>query len=1586
VILVILVLLIGLVLLIPTIASTGAVRSMVVGKVNQNLNGHVEIGNWSLGWSSPTVLSGVKVYDEQNRLILDIPNIKLGLSVLEAARQDFQFGPDNQIDIASLVVRVDENGKTNFQKLVKEQPAGDTATTSPSGTAEPAKLPDLSGSFAINILGGSIDSAGNPSVTIEQSSITANIPSINSPIENNVQLSYRIGDTEPSTIKANGTVDAIENNVVDLDGMTYKETVGLTQVQLAAAKPFLSQPNQPPTELGGAANGVVSLEGKGLAALTSQGQIVIDNFLFGGGALNGDLYKSKKVIIPINVTRAAGNDAQPLIKIEKLGATLDDVVLAVTGQVPEQALLNLSQNKAPGGSGTIALQADVTDPAGLIAQLPNTIPLEKGVKITGGNASENLDLTITNDNVAIAQKLIAGLKGTRDGKPIEIKPITVTAGTTAIPTGKPIPDLRNIKLGLTSTFATLTGAGESLAALDVTGNADLAKLQAEAGQFVDLQGKQLSGTADLKVSTRGDVLNENSPITGNGAVNLKNLNVVGVLDQPLKQDQLDVNFGGEIARSGGAFNTLNNGTVSLASTSGGTQLLTASAKASQFDLNKMAGGFEFAVDTGALARLQSEFGGLVPALAQQDVKITNGGFHIKGAGTYDGSKLSLTQPLVLSAPSLVITKNGKPLLDRDTIRGNIQGDLAMGQDRIDAVLKTLDLKSEKGLFNVSKVGDAPLSVTVATTSGNFQGNGSLKVDANLKSLADIAQSLGGPATQPSDAPRLASGMLNSTIALSGTDQLHKVDFNGNVGSLTVANGRQNALQNETITIALSGAAPANLQGNQPLQLSGKVGSAFVNANLSDVKVLLNAPELLDMLQTASIDVEKADLPKLYALSQAFAPPAALAAPTARARPSGAVIFAQAAPPSGSDRISSPAPEGRGNSTARPDDVISTPRPDQRPTTPPPQQQQPQPRPAQRPRGDRGDAVSPPPAASASPLEVLGGTASMKVALTRDVGAKTTNLTVSDAQISDLALRRGDEHFDARQPITVALAAQVKGSSPDNLQSLQVQQLKINSGFANVEATKPINMTLGQQPIANGELRVAGSFDNASSLITVLQGQPLPFGGDFTVVQTLSGGGGASKLAGSIDVTNFKVYDENHREQFTENQIAIRNDVNLDLNQHNAAVNTLTVDMPNSHALGVKFTGQVLDWVNARTIKGLGSDPAARLELSYTLEKLWPIIRPLLAPETQEQYKTLEVAGTRSQVFTVWGAFPNRPAFNESIKSLNAKGGFSLDKLVLPQGLNISAFDLGIEMANGVARTSAAEPIDARKLTIAPATEGGRPRNITASTAVANDGALNLDGITIDLTASDPLLTVERRHILLRGIKLNPVLADSIGKIGAVLLLGSTQAEGLLTINVLECDRVPMGALIQHSKNAEARIAVAIENLHLNGLVPQLLSKAGNFGTEGLRGNVTDSSITLKDGVANSSLTLDVLKSVRDDRTGRDRLQAFPLKVVGDMTLKSLSVDSQVSFPAELLSDNLKKSLPNGIVLPLTGSGGALKLDLSKIATSNLGNLIPGLGGGGSGGGGNPLEDLLKQLDPNSRNQPQQQEQPRQQQPRPRQQQ
>src|SRR5262249_12717585 len=153
-----------------------------------------EIGGLSLGWFLPTSVSDVKVFDDQNALILDVPKVRLGLTLLSAIRNNFALGDDNQIDVASFKVHLDEAGKTNLEKLPRVHKPSGPKPVEPA--AEPLKLPNVSGKFTVNFQ-GTIENTflleGKPQtvvVQVDPSNATLNIPHINQPAESTVNLAY----------------------------------------------------------------------------------------------------------------------------------------------------------------------------------------------------------------------------------------------------------------------------------------------------------------------------------------------------------------------------------------------------------------------------------------------------------------------------------------------------------------------------------------------------------------------------------------------------------------------------------------------------------------------------------------------------------------------------------------------------------------------------------------------------------------------------------------------------------------------------------------------------------------------------------------------------------------------------------------------------------------------------------------------------------------------------------------------------------------------------------------------------------------------------------------------------------------------------------------------------------------------------------------------------------------------------------------------------------------------------------------------------------------------------------------------------
>src|SRR4051794_7812912 len=110
---VILLLLILAVVFAPTIAGTAPVRSLILGKVNNNLNGRVQVADWSLGWTGGVRLNDLKVFDAANREILSVGRLTTDLSLLDVVRGNYDAG-EVTLEGVSFWVKREADGKLNF--------------------------------------------------------------------------------------------------------------------------------------------------------------------------------------------------------------------------------------------------------------------------------------------------------------------------------------------------------------------------------------------------------------------------------------------------------------------------------------------------------------------------------------------------------------------------------------------------------------------------------------------------------------------------------------------------------------------------------------------------------------------------------------------------------------------------------------------------------------------------------------------------------------------------------------------------------------------------------------------------------------------------------------------------------------------------------------------------------------------------------------------------------------------------------------------------------------------------------------------------------------------------------------------------------------------------------------------------------------------------------------------------------------------------------------------------------------------------------------------------------------------------------
>lgn len=793
-----------LVVFAPAIASTGPVRSFVVGRVNNSLNGKVSVADWSLGWTGGIKVNGVKVFDHSNALILEVDRLTTQLSLLDAIRGNFNLG-DTVIDLNLTNAKLDRQGRTNYEQLVKSKAP---AARQP---AESDALPNLSGRITVN-LRGTIAGDGVPTpVHIEPGSTAIlNIPSINSPIDDKINLKFRTGDNPPGTLDLAGTVAAVQNNRVNIEKLTADQKLQVAAVNLDALNGLLKALGVD-LQLGGVSNGAVQLKMQGITGVSSSGELLVQNFSATGGMLNGDRFATERLTIPLHIRRVATDPSSAIINIEKVGLEMPEATVLVSGEVAEDALINLSQRKAPGKPGKLEVAVNVPDLGRIANQLPRTLDLADGVTIDGGSLVQTSTIALTETQIALSQRADLTARGSRGGQPITLSPVRIEGGAVAVPNGQAMPDLRDIKLAMTSDFATVSGGGASLEKLDITSEFDLAKLQRELGQFVDLP-EGLHGRGKLALATRGDVTQADKPLTASVKLNLF--------------------------------------------PAGGTESLVDLDAAAQ--VNRSSGTIpSFSVDrclVTDLPRVQQQFGALLPALAEQKLVFREGSLSLKMAGSYDGKTLSLSEPLTVAVPNLSIDRAGEPLLQRESINVRALGSVSTASG-ISANLTDLAVTSSSNLISITKSGSGPFTFAM-DNNGAIRGNGVITVSSDLRRAAGLA--MASPAAE-----EIKSGKLDATISLArGDSPATTVNVDGAVSALTYG-----TLENENVGITARLVSPDDFSA---LSADAKLSSNFATTTVTDARLNL-AGGLWNTVQNARVDVNVPDLQKLCTLAQGFIP-------------------------------------------------------------------------------------------------------------------------------------------------------------------------------------------------------------------------------------------------------------------------------------------------------------------------------------------------------------------------------------------------------------------------------------------------------------------------------------------------------------------------------------------------------------------------------------------------------------------------------------------------------------------------------------------------------------------------------------------
>jgi hypothetical protein len=1441
-----LVLLILLVLLLPTIASTGIVRSIVLNKVNQNLNGKVEAADWSIGWFGGIDARGIKVLDAKGEPIVQLDHFSTQLPLTRAIFGKLPLGKVI-IDGLTFNVAVNENDQLNLNDLVKISSESNKPTKTTS-----SKLPDVSADVQITNVHGSVMRPGKPTVAVTSLTGSIKVPDITQPITNDLDIGVKVGNNPEGKITTNGTATISKDGTFNPNVINAHQVLDVQNFDLHAALPFLN-----PKEIdnvAGASSAHVVFDFTDGKAVSLDANLGSKDVAVSGPALKGDTFSSKSFALTIPKLGATFPDGVSNWKTGwiKVGPNadgsgekpvelkFDQAQFNLAVDLKFQSLLKLKENEKPGAAGRVAFTSAI-DLAALAGQLRNTLGISPDVTIASGQQTQSVTVILSEDKTdAGAVVDIKDVKGTRAGKPIALQPVHLELGASDLGGGGgKLPDVRDLKLVLQSAFANGEFHGKTLADLAGQLNGQLEKGQAELAQFMDFGDKKLAGTFNITLANQGDLTAPDSMAKVSATATLTNLKLGDEINQPW----IKAAFDADLHHGTNAFiDTVKNVVVTLQTSSPQSPTVDVRATADADLSSGVKAKFAVAKANVDLARLQSEFARFFPA----DVVVSGGTIAAatSGDGTYETSADATSKKINLPGVTLAVNhatvqkKSSEGKLN-DVLRDyTLNVDTAASADVTSASttahITKLSLTDSQQMLSVTKPG-SDLTVNLPK-GGSIGGSGAVALGVDLSKLNPLLRAWSGNEAVVSGTARseIRSGNLALTLALAPSGTTTSITGDGGINGLVISSATgQTQPQDVKITLRAA-SSPDALTASQI-----SVNSKFANLDVTDALINMTATSALAKLQKAKLAIDVPDVPLADSLRQALIPPAASAAavatstpPAQTAGPGLHMASAFSSPPA-----QAPPPKSSGplfGSSAIAAAVT----------------------------GASPAAASPPPAAP--PLIVTAGSLSMHADISHS--GSTLLVNVPDITGKNIAFVRGTIAYQVK-PINMQIAMSVEPGDGKTttrpIQKIQVTQLAGDLGVAKLSMPTPILVTNfdAPTPTANGVVKLDGKLEDVTELLTALQGQKpdaMPYRGDLTATETIGSGPSGINLAGGANIAKFQVLRAGNPNDvaFNEDQVVLANDISMASDYNAIAIKNLSAAMQSSGALNLSLAnGSIDDLSHARKLN-------LAVNLQYDLAKLWPIVHPmLLTPGQEDQYKDLKIEGDFKKLITLHGNYPANLPMQQAIKTVLADGSLKVG-LFDYNGLHVENMDVPVTLRDGKATTVYAAGFSAD----APTGNAPTTGPTTAPVATANGGQLDLNNVTIDLTQDPPRVSTIDNKPFLTHVSINPLFADSwMNKvINNPVFVGTKQATGLIDMTIVSCKDLPAGklALSSDPKNTgKATFKYSLTNLHIGSeglgdtlgkIMEKIGAASGREYADSFQADVKDATTTLAGGIVTQS--------------------------------------------------------------------------------------------------------------------------------------
>jgi len=497
-------------LLTPVFISSERGRKIILAKVNTLLDGKTNFANLSIGWFKGIKVKDFSFNDGLGQIFVQVKQIATKPHYGSILMGNFSFGETT----------VDE---PKVQINLRPQQAIPKPSTKQK--QQTATLPIQKIDVVVN--NGSLRVTGSQTKTVEISQINSRL-NLRPPGQQtvfNIDMAV-VAEDQASKVHAAGQVSPAAKTGWSLKGTTGDMTIEVNDLDLGSLGPIFELAK---VEL--QAKGVVSanitsgLKDGHFENLTAN--IKAKNLDVTGPLLKGDRLQSSVLDADVKLSQK-----EQIINIDRLQVRSDWAEASASGAVPT-TFKSFTDFLQPDSRHSLKGNFSC-DIAALLSQMPRTFGLKEGMKVTSGRLTGNVDTFTQAGKATIAgQANLAELAGTVEGKKLAFsEPFNAELAITSEK-----DKITFDKLDVSAAFAKVNAAG-SFEQVKYDGQVDLAKLQSELGQFVDIGPYQMAG----QLSSKGQVSIKEDKISAVGSSVVKELRLSSKEGVTASEPTADISF------------------------------------------------------------------------------------------------------------------------------------------------------------------------------------------------------------------------------------------------------------------------------------------------------------------------------------------------------------------------------------------------------------------------------------------------------------------------------------------------------------------------------------------------------------------------------------------------------------------------------------------------------------------------------------------------------------------------------------------------------------------------------------------------------------------------------------------------------------------------------------------------------------------------------------------------------------------------------------------------------------------------------------------------------------------------------------